>query len=495
MNSSTILTTLKSLGYESIPSSWYQHISDWDAWYRGSVPDFHDYTVFNGMRHVRCRKLTAGMAKNIAESWADLLMNATLSITLEGKAEQEFFDAVCASNNFRYMMNLYEEYTFALGTSAIVLRLTGVPVDANGNLLRPRRSKHYMPEIAIDFVRADGIFPLSWENGVIRECAFATSHTVSGWEYLYLQLHLLQPDSTYRIENRLYTAPDSSSDTGSDAAFLTEVSLDALPATKDIAPVFLTQSPEPLFFINTPNIAINLAPDVPMGISVFANAVDQLMDCDNIFDSLNSEFVLGRKRIMVKPEAISSLDGEPLFDANDLVFYILPEDSQNGSTVQEIAATLRVEQHVSGFQIALDLLGLKCGFGPNHWKFDAGHITTATQIISANSEEYRTQQKHQLVLESLLLRFARTMLRLGRDFLNLKLDPDIPISVDFDQSTVENAGEEFDRDIQMLEHGIISAQEFREKWMNEDSQTAESALEDVKKEPGSETPVPAESKD
>ena len=42
MNSSTILTTLKSLGYESIPSSWYQHISDWDAWYRGSVPDFHD---------------------------------------------------------------------------------------------------------------------------------------------------------------------------------------------------------------------------------------------------------------------------------------------------------------------------------------------------------------------------------------------------------------------------------------------------------------------
>ena len=99
------------------------------------------------------------------------------------------------------------------------------------------------------------------------------------------------------------------------------------------------------------------------------------------------------------------------------------------------------------------------------------------------------------MLESLLLRLSRTMLRLGRDFLNLPLDPDVPISVDFDQSTVENAGEEFDHDIQMLEHGIISAQEFREKWLNEDSQTAESALEDVKKEPGSETPVPAESKD
>ena len=478
MNSSSIISTLKSLGYETVPDSWYQHISDWDAWYRGSVPDFHDYTVFNGMRHVRCRKLTAGMAKNIAESWADLLMNASLSITLEGKKEQEFFDAVCASNNFRYMMNLYEEYTFALGTSAIVLRLTGVPVDAEGKLLRPKRSKHYMPELAIDFVRADGIFPLSWENGVVRECAFATSHTVSGKEYLYLQIHLLQPDSTYRIENRLFFKPDVSD-------YLQEASLEDIPATRGIAPVFLTQSPEPLFFINTPNIANNLAPEVPMGVSVFANAIDQLMDCDNIFDSLNSEFVLGRKRIMVKPEAIKSLEGEPLFDANDLVFYILPEDSSNGSTIHEIAATLRVDQHVSGLQIALDLLGLKCGFGPNHWKFDAGHITTATQIISANSEEYRTQQKHQLVLESLLIRFTRTMLRLGRDFLNLPLDPDIPVSVDFDQSTVENAGEEFERDIQMLDHGILSREEFRMKWINEDAETAAKAI----KENGSEPPI------
>ena len=481
MNSSTILTTLKSLGYESIPASWYQHISDWDAWYRGSVPEFHDYTVFNGMRHVRCRKLTAGMAKNIAESWADLLMNASLSITLEGKAEQEFFDAVCASNNFRYMMNLYEEYTFALGTSAIVLRLTGLRVDAGGNLIRTRRSKHYLPELATDFVRADGIFPLSWENGVIRECAFATSHFHAGREYLYLQLHLLEPDRSYRIENHLFLAPESAG-SGSDAAYLTEAGLDALPATAGIAPVFLTQSPEQMFFINTPNIANNLVPEIPMGISVFANAVDQLMDCDNIFDSLNSEFVLGRKRIMVKPEAISSLNGEPLFDANDLVFYILPEDSRNGSTVQEIDATLRVDQHVSGLQLALDLLGLKCGFGPNHWKFDAGHITTATQILSANSEEYRTQQKHQLVLESLLLRLTRTMLRLGRDFLGLPLDPDVPISVDFDQSTVKNVGEDFERDISMLEHGILSKEEFRSKWLNEDEQTAKGALADVRKE-------------
>ena len=471
MNSSTILTQLKTLGYTTPPTTFYSHIALWDSWYQGNVPDFHNYRVYNGMRHVKCRKLSAGMAKNVCESWADLLMNSKVNITLEGKKEQKFFDAVCTASNFRRMMNLYEEYTFALGTSAVVLRLTGIPVDTDGKLLAASSSAK--PSISMDFIRADGIFPLSWENGVVRECAFATSHTANGSEYLYLQLHLLNPDGTYRIENRLFLKPDSSD-------YLQEASLEDLPSTSGIAPVFHTHLAEPLFFLNSPNIANNLAPDAPMGISVFANAVDQLMDCDNIFDSLNSEFTLGRKRIMVKPEAIRNLEGEPLFDANDLVFYILPEDSQNGSTIHEIDTTLRIEQHVAGLQVALDLLGLKCGFGPNHWKFDAGHITTATQILSANSEEYRTQQKHQIVLESILIRLARTVILLGREFLGLPLRPDIPISVDFDNSTVENLKDTFDRDISMLEHGILSKEEFRAKWMNEDSKTAASAVREVK---------------
>ena len=33
MTPETILSQLKSLGYETVPDSWYQHISDWDAWY------------------------------------------------------------------------------------------------------------------------------------------------------------------------------------------------------------------------------------------------------------------------------------------------------------------------------------------------------------------------------------------------------------------------------------------------------------------------------
>ena len=461
----SVINLLQDLGYSPPPESYYSLISLWNAWYQGRVRGFHDYRVFNGLRHVRCTKLTAGLAKTVSEAWADLLMNDRVVITLEGKAEQTFFDAVCSENNFRTMMNRYEEYCFALGTSAVVAAVDGMEVDGEGRAAAPASG------IRLDFVRADGIFPLSWQNGRIRECAFATDRSESSRDYTYLQIHRLDPDSgTYLIENRLFEHQGGR---------LTEVPLSSVPAFASVAPVFHTGLTDPLFVINTPNIANNLAPDVPLGVSIFANAIDQLKDCDNIFDSFNSEFVLGRKRIMVKPEAVKNIDGEPLFDANDLVFYLLPEDTGNSSSVTEIKAELRTEEHFTGMQTALDMLSIKCGLGASHWKFDSGHITTATQILAANSEEYRTQQKHEIILEQILKDLARIILRLGNTFMGLKLNEEVPISVDFDESIIEDKKTEFDRDIRMLEHNILSREEFRAKWVNEDAVTAAQAISEI----------------
>ena len=459
-----IIEALKNLGYSTISPDWYQLIELWDQWYKGTVRGFHDYRVYNGIKHVHCTKLTAGLAKTVSENWADLLMNDKVSIPLEGTAEQDFFDEVCESNNFRQLMNRYEEYTFALGTSAVVARVTDMQVDEEGRAVSPAGG------ICLDYVRAGEIFPLSWQNGIIRECAFASSHSDDGRSYIYLQIHHLDESGNYAIENHLFEESNEN---------LQEVSLESVPAFANVAPVFHTHQPEPLFVINTPNVANNLNPDIPMGISIYANAIDQLKDCDNIFDSLNSEFVLGRKRIMVKPEALKSLDGEPLFDANDLVFYLLPEDSSNGSTVKEIEANLRMEEHFTGLQTALNMLALKTGFGSNHWQFDRGHITTATQIIAANSEEYRTQCKHEIILKQVLIDLARIILRLGNSFLGQTLNEDIEISVDFDESVIEDKAADFERDCRMLELGVLSKEEFRAKWMNEDLKTSGKAIQEI----------------
>ncbi len=78
---------------------------------------------------------------------------------------------------------------FALGTGAFVEYK-----DANDRVI-------------IDYIRADMIYPLSWDNGDVTECAFGTSRMLDGKEVIYLQLHRFgktedgENDEQYYIEN------------------------------------------------------------------------------------------------------------------------------------------------------------------------------------------------------------------------------------------------------------------------------------------------------
>ena len=255
----SIIEKLKELGWSTVPASWYDNISLWNQWYQGRVRGFHDYRVYNGLKHVHCTKLTAGLAKTVAENWADLLMNDKVTVTLEGEAEQAFFNEVCHANNFRRLMNRYEEYAFALGTSAVVARVTDMQVDEEGRAVSPAGA------ICLDYVQAGEIFPLSWRSGIIRECAFTSVHSHGGRSFIYLQIHHLDESGEYLVENHLFEQLNEN---------LCEVALDSVPAFADVAPVFHTHSSEPLFVINTPNVANNLNPDIPMGISIYANAIE-----------------------------------------------------------------------------------------------------------------------------------------------------------------------------------------------------------------------------
>ena len=53
---------------------------------------------------------------------------------------------------------------------------------------------------------------------------------------------------------------------------------------------------------------------------------------------------------------------------------------------------------------------------------------------------------------------------------------DVQISIDFDDSIIEDKGQDFNRDVQLLNAGIMNDWEFRMRWMNEDEATAKAAL-------------------
>lgn len=457
-----IFEKLKERGFDTVPESFYTTIGIWKSWYVGEVKSFHVYKVFNGQKQVQCRRYTMGMAKKVSEDWANLLMNEKVKITLEGKAEQEFFDSVCKENNFLVKASEMQEAKSAMGTVAYVPRIVGAMVNPETGFVSGNAES-----IKLDYCTAENIFPLSWENGRVKECAFSTSFTAQNEKYLYLQIHRLDEKKEYIIENVLYRDQNGN---------LSDVEASTVPGFENIPPVVRTGSSKRQFVIDRLNIANNVDISIPMGISVYANAIDQLKGVDIAYDSYVNEFVLGKKRIMVKPEATKDIDGEPVFDPNDTVYYVLPEDSQSGSVIDQVDMTLRTAEHNAGLQDMLNALSSKCGFGENHYKFDNGNISTATQVISENSSMFRTIKKHEIILEDVLIELCRIILRLGNTYMGAGLNEDVEISIDFDDSIIEDKATEFTRDMQMVSAGIMNDWEFRAKWMNEDPATAKKSL-------------------
>lgn len=456
-----IIEKLKSLGYATIPEEFYRKVGEWKSWYQGDVKGFHQYKVRNGHNTVRCRRYSLGMGKKIPEDWANLLMNEKVGITLEGKKEQEFVDRVLEGNNFLVKANEMQEMAFALGTVAFIPRVVGMEITETGPTAGSAKG------IVLDYVTVENIWPLAWQNGTITECAFSSIVTVNGKSYCYLQIHH-KVDGLYDIENKIYQYRNDNLDG--------EVSLSDVSGFERVPPVVHTKSDQRQFVIDRPNIANNYDYSVPLGISVYANAVDVLRGVDIAYDSYVNEFSLGKKRIMVKPSATEYLDGEPIFDADDVVFYVLPEDLEDGAIITPIDMTLRTAEHNTGIQDQLNLLSSKCGFGETYYRFNGGSVATATQVISENSTMFRTIKKHEIVLEQVLVELCRIILRLGNEAMNAGLDEDVEVSIDFDDSIIEDKTTERNNDRQDLAAGILNPWEYRMKWYNEDEATAKKML-------------------
>lgn len=409
--------------YNTASDKTYNHIDEWLEWYQGDVEFFHEYKVFNGSVTTMHKRYTLGMAKKVCEDWANLLLNEKVAIKAGNyeKRLQEILD----DNNFLVRANQLIEMSFALGTGALVEYLDG-------------------EKVVIDYIRADMIYPLSWENGDITECAFGSIRVIDGNEVIYLQIHRLgdadqgEDPELYYIENKYIDKKES-------------VELE-IPG--DMLPLIPTKYDSPLFQIIMPNVCNNVDLDSPLGISVFANAIDQLKGCDLVYDSYMNEFVLGRKRILV-PISFAKMQMEkegvsaPAFDASDTVYYQMPGDKDSNLKLTEVDMTIRANEHELAVQRSLDVLALKTGLGTGRYQFDSSGVKTATEVISDKSDLYQNRQKNAIIVNAALIDMVEAIafLDAGRE---------VEVFIDFDDSIIEDTNTTIDKNIKLVQGGLRS---------------------------------------
>ena len=465
-----LFQVFKDKGIDTISRSYYAKIEEWREWYLNYVPKFHEYKVYHGSGgSVKCRRLTLGMAKKVCEDIADLLLNEHVKITVDNDATNEFVASVLDANQFFALCNEYQERKASTGTTAYIPFIRDMVVDEQGIPVKGTAT------IGIEYVEGENIFPTSWENGRITECVFVFPKVSQQKSYVHLQYHHLEGDE-YVIENYVYL-DTSKTGTGRE---LTPEQWSAVPAFEGLVPKVYTASDKPQFTIDKLNIVNNADrdPDNPMGIAIYANALAILRKLDLEYDSYGNEFTLGRKRIFVAPEMLNTIDGDPVFDPNDSVFYQLPEGffKDTKEAMHEVNMELRIEQHSKAINDDLNFLSAKCGFGTDHYKFEKGSIQTATQVISENSDMYRTLRKHENSLEKTLKELVRIIMHLGTVTGAEGIDENAEVTIEFDDSIIEDKTTERAEDRKDVSMGVMRLDEYRAKWYGETTEQAQASL-------------------
>lgn len=437
------------------------YINQWRSWYKGNVKSFHNYFIYNGNKKVKQRRYTMNMAKEISEDWSDILWSEKCEISLKDEQMQKQFNELADKLDLYSIINRALEKSGALGTTATVTSVYDILQNEDGMYLDVSQAK-----VRVDTVDVDWIYPLSWTNKEITECAFGSVEYVNGVKYVICSVHKLDENNEYVIYNHLFRDNNGN--------------LSEITDEKGTMKVFPTHSNVKWFSVFKPLLTNNLFNNSPFGIPHYANAIDNMKAVDISFDALKNEIKDGRKRTFVRSDMFSYESGTQklVFDPEDTTVYQLPNGASKDDLIQSDSDTLRTAELIDTLNTNLNVLGNKVGFGENHYHFDGTNLSTATAVVSSNSKLFRRKKKLEIGYYNDILNLIKSICYASSKFGTYNIDTE-DISIQFDDSIIEDKEAESVRASREVSQGLISKAEYRERIFGETEEVAKKAIEEI----------------
>lgn len=451
-------------------SSYYSYIGTWLDWYKGNIKSFHTIKVSNGLTTPTREIYSLKMAKRVCEDWASSMLNEDVKIVISSTNKKSSIfvqgsksnGGVLGSNNFEVLLSDTLEQMFALGTSAFVIDLDNIAVDENGNIVDGSQAT-----IKIKGVNATRIIPISWSNGVVSEASFISEMTVNNKTYYIVSSHIKEEDG-YVIYNDLI---DNNYKTA-------RLNINLLPCIR-------TKSFKPLFYIMKTNISNNIDLDSPMGVSVYANAIDNLKGCDVTYDSCIREVVTGQRIVMMNKCLLTTdEEGRPIppQDVKQTYMQFFGDDARSDVSefIKEFHPTLNTESLDKELQNQLNMLSSKVGLGANYYRFDVSTgSVTATEYVGSRNDFMRNAVKISKSVKSALKDLVQGILFVGKNILGANVDDNAKIDISVSDGVVEDDAKEREQDRQDVRDGIMSKAEYRAKWYGETIEEATEAVNNI----------------
>lgn len=243
------------------------------------------------------------------------------------------------------------------------------------------------------FTPFDFMITESDSNGNITGIVFRDTYADNDRFYTRLEYHYFDDDEMYHIENRAYVSSNETA-LGDPVALAQTKWADLMDDTGPIGKTSGEQLDGPLFGVLRMPAANNVDLSSPLGLPVYADAIEEMKDLDIAY-SRNAGEIADSQKIILADDRLMYDSGKNLKTRGPAdvklphyvknVFGQAPEEFY-----QEINPTLNTDTRLAGINALLSQIGYKCGFSNGYFVFnESTGIQTATGV---EAEQQRTVQ-------------------------------------------------------------------------------------------------------
>ena len=468
----------------------------WQAVYKGYYKAWHEVpiaTIKNPKGKTRTMS-TMNAGKMACSQMARYVWNerCSISVSMEGREDaeedplDEYLQEVLCNNRFWQSFGDLLEKSFALGGGALK-EWVEIPKDENGNDIGEGKVK-------IGYTMASQFVPTAWDNSRVKAGIFISREARDGYYYTVVEWHHLD-GSVYRVTNDLYRMPIKDAPVPQNILGWWYPLNEIYPLLSPDTTIYDVKN---AFFQYIKPFGANYADDnSPLGMSIFAPAMGTLHGLDIMFDSLQREFVLGKKRIIAPARAMKMAAGvnggspQRYFDADDEVWEALATDNPEDLKVYDNSVDLRVEPHIAGINGDLSILCAQIGFDPGTLSFDATKgLKTATEVISENSKTFGTVKAHENNIKDSLEQMVRAILELSAHYglthngqsIESLIAGGYNVSIKFDDSIIEDKNAEINQGTMLVGAGLMSKKKFMMDTLGYTEEDADKELAQIAEE-------------
>ena len=329
--------------------------------------------------------------------------------------------------------------------------------------------------ITTEVVKANSFYPVAYNNNhEITAAYFVYRHWEGKKVYTRLEKHELNGNA-YRITNRAFVSTI-------EEALGKECNLAEVAAWADITPEVNIQDIEaPLFAYFRIPLGNTVDSDSPLGVSVYARAVDNIMEADKQYQRLLWEYEGGELAIDASEDAFKMVNGVPIVpEGKERLFRVNNLDSAvgEGKAMSPWTPSLRDANYITGLNKLLSKIEDQCCLSRGTLSDPNDIAKTATELKILKQRSYATVSDIQESLEDALEGLIYAMYCIATLY-GIAPDGKYETSYKWDDSIIVDAEAERERDRQDVRDGFMQKWEYRAKWYGEDEATAKKMVAEM----------------